>query len=293
MSWRERGAAATRLDGLGRLESRHRFAALRYLSDDVAHNAYLLAQIDRGAIGRDDVAGPMLGHWTGGELDGICVFGSNLVFSRPASDVAIAAFADYARQAQFRVWVVVGEDRGVDRFMARYGRAQREIRVERPDQRLYCLRAGELDPEARSLLVRQAEINEVERLMEADRSMVQEELGFDPFASDLISFREGWKRRVREGRSWVIGEPGEPLRFKADQSAAATRVIQLAGIYTHPEWRRRGLARGGVAEVCRALLRTTPLITLYVHSDNEAAIRLYEGLGFRLAGRVRSVWFDI
>jgi ribosomal protein S18 acetylase RimI-like enzyme len=293
MSWRERGAAASRLDGLARLESRHRFAAVRFLAEEVAHNAYLLAQIDRGAIGRDDVAGPILGHWSGGALDGICVFGSNLVFSRPSSDVAIAAFADYARQAQFRVWVVVGEDRGVDRFMSRYGRGQRMIRVERPDQRLYRLAAGELDPTARSLEVRQAEITEVERLMEADRAMVQEELGFDPFASDLSNFREGWKRRVREGRSWVIGEPGQPLRFKTDQSAAASRVIQLAGIYTHPSSRRRGIARGGVAEVCRALLQTTPLITLYVHSENAAAIRLYEGLGFREAGRVRSVWFDI
>ncbi len=92
MSWRERGAAASRLDGLARLESRHRFAAVRFLAEEVAHNAYLLAQIDRGAIGRDDVAGPILGHWSGGALDGICVFGSNLVFSRPSSDVAIAAY---------------------------------------------------------------------------------------------------------------------------------------------------------------------------------------------------------
>ncbi|MCB9728689.1 MAG: GNAT family N-acetyltransferase [Deltaproteobacteria bacterium] len=289
----ERRAPGLRADGIGRLEPRHRFAAVRFLSQEVAHNAYLLAQIDRGAIGRDDVAGPMLGHWTAGELDGICVFGSNLVFSRPASDAAIVAFADYAAQARFRVWVIVGEDRGVDRFMDRYGRGQRGIRVERPDQRLYCLRPGELTSDARSSEVRQADITEVELLMEADRAMVEEELGFDPFASDLNSFREGWRRRVREGRSWVVGEPGEPLRFKADQSAAASQVVQLAGIFTHPRWRRRGIARGAVAEVCRALLRTTPLVTLYVHADNEPAIRLYEGLGFREAGRVRSVWFDL
>lgn len=293
MSWRERGAAASRLDGLGRLQWRHRSAAVSFLTKELAHNAYLLAQIDRGAIGRDDVAGPILGYWSGGQLDGICVFGSNLVFSRPSSDAAITAFADYAREARFRVWVVVGDDRGVDRFMSRYGRTQRAIRVERPDQRLYRLADGELDATACSSEVRQAEITEVERLMATDRAMVQEELGFDPFASDLNNFREGWKRRVREGRCWVIGEPGELLQFKADQSAAASHVIQLAGIYTHPAFRRRGLARGGVAEVCRALLRTTPLITLYVHSENAAAIRLYEGLGFREAGRVRSVWFDI
>jgi ribosomal protein S18 acetylase RimI-like enzyme len=293
MSSYERGSIAQRHGGLGRLEARHRFAAVRFLSVDAAHNAYLLAQIERGAIGRDEIAGPMLGHWVDGQLDGICVFGSNLVFSKPASDEAITAFADYARKANFRVWVIVGEDRGVDRFMARFGRRERTIRVERPDQRLYVLRAGELDPVARSAEVRQADVGEVERLMEADRTMVREELGYDPFASDLESFREGWKRRAREGRSWVIGEPGEPLRFKVDQSASAAPVVQLAGIFTHPSWRRRGLARGGVAEVCRALLRTTPLVTLYVHSHNQPAIALYEGLGFREAGRVRSVWFDV
>ena len=281
-------------DGLSRLTPRHRRAVVGLLRPRAPHNAYLLAQIARGALARDDVAGPLLGHWRGGELDGICVFGSNLVLSARASDAAVAAFAEYALRSRFRMWVTVGEDDTVDRFMAAYGRERRGIHIERGGQRLYALRQADLDPAraSRTPLLRPADVSELRLVMHMDRAMVQEELGFDPFALDLDSYRSGWIRRLREGRCWVVGVPGGGLQFKVDQSASSDEVVQLAGIYTTPGLRRQGLGRAGVGEVCERLLREVPVVTLYVHQENRAAIALYEALGFRHIGHVRSVWFD-
>ena len=281
------------VDGLHRLAPRDRRAALLHLRPTAAHNAYLLAQIARGALVRDDIAGPIIGHWVGGALDGICIFGSNLVISAAATERAVDAFAQFARTSRFGVWVAVGEDRHIDLFMRTYGRRERRIRVERGRQLLYSLRLEDLvaGPQAGDRL-RSADVEELEVLMAVDRAMVAEELGFDPFVRDLEAYRTGWLRRLRELRCWVIGEPGAPIAFKVDQSAVSEDVVQLAGIYTVPACRRRGLAREGVGELCARVLRSVPVVTLYVHRFNEPAISLYEALGFQRIGEVRSVWFD-
>lgn len=278
--------------GLSRLEPSDRWEALRLLRRVPERNAYLLAQIERGALTRDDLAGPVVGHFDRGALDGLCIFGSNLVVSWPASEASLASFAEYARHARFRIWVAVGEDRALARFMGYYGRRFRSVRVERGGQALYRLLPGRLPRDARTSELRPAALEEVGRLIEADRAMVLEELGFDPFLRDLELYRDGWHRRAREGRSWVLGEPGGEIVFKVDQSAASGDVIQLAGIWTAPAHRRQGLARLAVGEMCRRLLDEVPVLTLFVHEANVPAVRLYDGLGFEKVGHVRSVWFD-
>ena len=260
---------------------------------NVASNAYLLAQVARGALQRDDVAGPIIASWRAGELDGICILGSNLVISDPSSDAAIDSFAEYARRQGIPFWVAVGPDRTISRFLEGYGRGTRSIHLERGEQILYELSAEDLAAEHRSQELRRAELEDLEKLVSLDRRMVTEEIGFDPFTEVLQPYRQGWLRRIREARAWVIGPLGGPLTFKIDQSAVSEHVIQLAGIYTVPELRGQGLASGATGEMCHELLGSCPRITLYVHRENTSAVRLYEGLGFKPLGEVRSVWFEV
>jgi len=248
-----------------------------------------LAQIARGALGRDDLAGPILGHWCDGELDGVAIFGSNLVLSMPCSPEACASFAYYARTEGFRVWVAVGEDALIADFMTAYGRQRRPVVLERVGQRLYALR-DRPDAPADPSDLRAADIQEAEALLRVDREMVVEELGFDPFSRDLEGYRRGWHCRIREERSWIVERDGV-IVFKVDHSASSEDVVQLAGIYTLPSHRRQGIAREAISAMCWRLLRTVPLVTLYVDADNAPAIGLYESLGFESIGLVRSVWF--
>jgi ribosomal protein S18 acetylase RimI-like enzyme len=281
--------AARPANGLSRLRPRDRRSVLGFLLPYAPQNAYILAQISRGALGRDDLAGPLLGHWTEGELTGVAIFGSNLVLSTPCSAHARDAFARYARAEGFRVWVVVGEDATIDAFMDTYGRRTRPTLLERSGQRLYAMRHLDDAPQHVEGL-RPAELEETEALMRLDRDMVTEELGFDPFSRDLDSYRRGWKRRIREGRSWVIERDGEVI-FKVDHSASSEHVIQLAGVYTVPSARRQGLARDGMAGMVSWVLERVPVVTLYVDASNHPAIQLYEALGFQEQSLVRSIWF--
>lgn len=277
--------------GLRRLSGRDRWEVVGFLRQHAEHNAYLLGQIARDGLHREAVAGVFVGYYAGGELEGVVCIGSNLVVSEPCSERALDGFASFARSAGYAVRVAVGPDDLIDGFMGRFGRDDDDIALERPAQLLYRVDHTTLALPDACPELRPAEVTELEALLRTDLAMVVEELGFDPFSHDIMGFRRGWLRRIREQRAWVVGILGQPPIFKVDQSAVCDDVVQLAGVYTAPAYRGRGIARRAVGEMCRVLLEEVPVVTLYVHADNAPAIRLYESLGFEPAGHVRSVWF--
>lgn len=293
MSVMRRSGRPYRADGLYRLSPDDDFDVRALLRRHAPHNIYLLAQIERGALARDDVAGPMLGYFAGGELVSVAVCGSNLVLSHPITEDAIGAFAQFARAGRYLVRVVVGDDETVNTFMSFYGRKFRQVRLERAGQLLYVASAETLRPTGTPIELRAAELYELREVVRIDRAMVTEELGFDPFVGDLDSYREGWKRRIREMRAWVVGPEGGPLIFKLEQSAVCEDGIQVSGVFTSPQFRRRGVAAHAMSQMCERMFLDVPAVTLYVNEANVAAIRLYEQLGFERAGIVRSVWFDM
>ena len=60
----------------------------------------------------------------------------------------------------------------------------------------------------------------------------------------------------------------------------AYRVAALGNVTTGPDHRNKGYARRVTARLCRSLLATVDHIGLNVRTDNEIALRCYEGLGF-------------
>ena len=66
---------------------------------------------------------------------------------------------------------------------------------------------------------------------------------------------------------------------------------QILNIATHPEYRRRGLGRKIMdAILSHAREKGITFITLEVRESNEAAISLYEGLGFYNVGRLKGYY---
>ena len=66
---------------------------------------------------------------------------------------------------------------------------------------------------------------------------------------------------------------------------------QILNIATHPEYRRRGLGRKIMDTIfAHARANGIAFITLEVRESNEAAISLYEGLGFYNVGRLKGYY---
>jgi ribosomal protein S18 acetylase RimI-like enzyme len=58
-------------------------------------------------------------------------------------------------------------------------------------------------------------------------------------------------------------------------------VAALGNIVTHPELRGRGFGKRATAGLCQALLPGVKTIALNVQAENDAANKLYAGLGFQ------------
>ncbi|MCI4321616.1 MAG: GNAT family N-acetyltransferase [Thermoplasmata archaeon] len=64
----------------------------------------------------------------------------------------------------------------------------------------------------------------------------------------------------------------------------------IAGVYTRPDYRGRGVAQAVTAALCRHAEGTGAVPGLFVREENAPARRAYENLGFRTIGR--KIWFE-
>ncbi len=97
------------------------------------------------------------------------------------------------------------------------------------------------------------------------------ELGIDPLARDPDGFRWRTLAQIEEGRSWLWLED-DVVRFKAEASAWTPSAVQLQQVWVDPQARGRGYGSRGLRDLCRLLLDTTPVVTLFVRTENTAAI---------------------
>jgi ribosomal protein S18 acetylase RimI-like enzyme len=74
--------------------------------------------------------------------------------------------------------------------------------------------------------------------------------------------------------------------------AASDHVLQISGIAVDPAHQRRGVGRALLeAAIVEARGRGARRLTLRVLAHNEAAVRLYESVGFVVEGVLRSEFF--
>lgn len=234
----------------------------------------------------EDVARHGLGRFAAvadgdGALSALCHIGANLVPSGSGCD----AFAGAAAEGQSRM--IIGESGAVGTLWAAAKHVLPEAREDRPGQPVYVL---DEPPASGETELRAATPRDIERLVPACAAAHRLELGIDPLERDLDGFRRRTTAQVSEGRSWVWLEDGV-VRFKAEASAWTSQSVQLQQVWTDPEARGRGYAGRALRDLCRLLLATTPVVTLFVRRENAAAIALYDSVGMRPALEYRSILF--
>ena len=214
-------------------------------------------------------------------LTALCYFGANVVPSGHGCE----AFAGEAAARGARM--ILGQERAVTDLWSAAQSVMPSPREDRPGQPVYVI---DEPPPADSSSLREATLDDLELLLPACAATHFGELGVDPLERDAAGFRRRTAAQIEEGRSWLWAENGTIL-FKAEASAWTPRVVQLQQVWVDPEVRKQGYGTRGLADLCRLLLERTPSVTLFVRSENEAAIRLYERVGMRQVGAYRSVLF--
>ncbi len=232
----------------------------------------------------EDVARRRLGRFVGavdsrGVVGALCHVGANLV---PSGD-GCGVFAEAAGRGRPRM--LIGEERAVSELWAAAAPVLPAPREDRPGQPVYVI---EEPPRPGDTGLRPARLSDLDRLVPACAAAHLEELGIDPLREDPESFRWRTRAQIEEGRSWLWLEDDVVL-FKAEASAWTPQAVQLQQVWVDPAARGRGLGGRGMRDICRLLLERTPVVTLFVRTDNNVAIRLYEAIGMRRALTYRSI----
>jgi uncharacterized protein len=217
-------------------------------------------------------------------LAALCYFGANVVPSGRGCEAFAGDVA--ARGAR----MILGQERAVTELWSAAQSVMPSPREDRPGQPVYVLNKSFTGPGPVKTALREATLDDVDLLLPACAATHFGELGVDPLERDAAGFRRRTITQIDEGRSWLWAEDGTIL-FKAEASAWTPQAVQLQQVWVDPEARRQGYGTRGLADLCGRLLERTPSVCLFVRSENEAAIRLYERVGMRQVGSYRSVLF--
>ncbi|MFP5246384.1 MAG: GNAT family N-acetyltransferase [Thermoanaerobaculia bacterium] len=160
--------------------------------------------------------------------------------------------------------------------------------VVRMNQPIYAIRKQPGFPDL--TLGRYATMRDLEQLVPSCAAMHKEEVGIDPMERDATGYRERIRELVEKKRA-VIRIVDNVIATKCEYSAVTPESVQLMGVWTHPRYRRRGLSRELLREVCGHLFSRGKTVTLFVNDFNKPAIALYESLGFERIGLNRAlIW---
>ncbi len=123
----------------------------------------------------------------------------------------------------------------------------------------------------------EAREEDVESLVKLEMSFQLEYLG---------AVSRDWEIRLRtlrlvESRALALARgEGRPVA-KAEMEAMTPLADELGGVYTLPEFRRRGLAAAVCSLLCARSLSLGKVVRLEARADNVPALSLYRGLGFK------------
>jgi ribosomal protein S18 acetylase RimI-like enzyme len=233
----------------------------------------------------EDIARRGLGRFSALERDGslvaLCHVGANVV----PSGERCSAFADATARGQARM--IIGEERAVDELWQEARPRMPRPRDDRPGQPVYVLAD---EPEPGETGIRAATLSDLDLLVPACADAHREEIGIDPLRRDPDGFRWRTRSQIEERRSWIWVED-DVICFKAEASAWTPSAVQLQQVWVDPAVRNRGYAKRAMRDLCRLLLARVPTVCLFVRPENDAAIRVYDGIGMQRTIAYRSLIF--
>jgi RimJ/RimL family protein N-acetyltransferase len=236
-----------------------------------------------------ETATELVGAYRGGELVGVATLRPAIAFDAQIEADAVAALLPLVESLD--VGLVKCDPRCAERLWDHVSRRRpHRVWVDRFET-CYALDAQGAAPVAcpTGSSARAAGEADLEPLVFAARESLREEDRPDPFAGDTRGFRRWVRGRMPRAR--VVECDGQ-IRFVGYADVQRREGWLLQGIYTWRESRRRGYAAAGTSALCgEAFASGADHVQLAVVDGNDGAHSLYERLGFKPFGRVRTILF--
>jgi uncharacterized protein len=268
-----------------RLRNENETEVLGFLAERALHNAVMTGLIRDNGIESNFNRGTFYGcRDVAHALLGVALIGHGVFIDARSED----ALREVARLAQEfpRAHMLMGEQEMIERFWKYYAPNGQ------PRHRLCREVLFELNNQTRTDYVanlRLARASDLAHVLPVHAAMAFEESGVNPLLADPDGFRERCRRRIEEGRTWLLVEQ-DKLIFKADVISDTPEVVYLEGIYVHPEHRRQGHGSKCLAQLTRGLLNRTRSISLVVNDERQEVQQFYKTLGFVSRGMYDTIF---
>lgn len=128
-----------------------------------------------------------------------------------------------------------------------------------------------------------ATVEDAERLFFLQRDYEIEEVALDPSNINPRTTFENLKRTLSRELVYYVEHHGKPVA-KANTNAQGYLYDQIGGVFTLPEYRRRGISKYLVSKLEENVFKNNRKISLFVKINNYPAIRVYESSGFTIRG---------
>lgn len=267
--------AATRAWATQRLTNSERREVLGFLSQRPLSTFVMSGFILDNGLESDLNRGIFYGcRDAAGALEGAALIG-HAIYIEARTERALREFARIA-EAEPETRVILGEREMIERLATYYAGAGHRSRFCR--ELLFELTSAVSTLSTMDGL-RPATLDELDLTASVHAALALEEGGTNPLERDPEGFRRRCRRRIEQGRTWVLIEHGE-LIFKIDIISETPEVIYLEGIFVNPKYRGAGFGSRCLSQLSRQLLQRTKFVTALVNEENRDAAKFFEKLGF-------------
>jgi predicted GNAT family acetyltransferase len=175
--------------------------------------------------------------------------------------------------------------------------AAAELGFEAVEHIDYDLMALDVEPGERSfrggpagLVFRRPGVADAGALFELQAAYEKEEIVPKGATFNPAACRLNLQRILAEELVLTAELDGRPVG-KINVSARSFTRCQIGGVYVHPDYRRRGIARRMTAEFISPLISGGWGVTLFAKKKNAAARSVYQSLGFRIMADYRISYY--
>ena len=249
----------------------------------LAGNMRAVGLLDKGQV----FGGTYAAAFEDGKIVGVVAhyWNQNLIFQAPKHLNALWVAA--ARASGRPIKGLLGPSQQVNEALGQPGLKDEPLQFNKKEK-LYRLRLDKLIvPEAlRSGEVsgRRIEARDLDLVTEWRVAYSIETLGQADSPSLHQQARAAMERSLKDGDSWLLEAEGKPVALTSFNTTTA-EAVQVGGVWTPPELRRRGYARAVVAvSLLDAHAESAKLAILFTDEKNLPAQKAYLALGFEHIG---------